>query len=143
MRFAGYHFLVLSDGNVLSRGEKWMLVEDIAERRQTLGPPALDKYRLKFGEEWVEVRMREKGEKGRAVEEVRLKTLAEIRPKFEERNKFLLIEGEEITDREEEFFEIYNGHPEMNRMGRPGDGEVEQVPGDELIWEYRQWHSTS
>ncbi|MEO1861017.1 MAG: hypothetical protein ABGZ19_14060, partial [Verrucomicrobiales bacterium] len=31
-----YHFLVLSDHNVLSRGEKWMNVGAIEKRRRTL-----------------------------------------------------------------------------------------------------------
>lgn len=93
----GYDFLALSDHNILSRGEKWMSVAGVEKRRKQEGTATMEKYRKRFGEEWVEIR----GEAGK--EEVRLKTLAEIRPKFEEEGKFLLIEAEEISDR-------YKGH---------------------------------
>ncbi len=88
----GYDFLVLSDHNTLSTGERWMKVADVEKRKRALGVPVLRKYVARFGEEWVETRG--EGE----LREVRLKTLAEIRPKFEEPGKFLMIEGEEITD---------------------------------------------
>ncbi|MFT4550202.1 MAG: hypothetical protein ACI8XO_001438 [Verrucomicrobiales bacterium] len=89
----GYHFLVLSDHNTLSRGERWMRVADIERRKRGLGPTALGKYTKRFGADWVELR---KGAKG---EEVRLKTLEEVRDQLEEEGKFLMIEGEEITDK--------------------------------------------
>jgi hypothetical protein len=88
----GYNFLILSDHNTLSRGEKWMKVDSVEARRKNVGTSALDKYLAAFGPDWVELR----GEG--AKREVRLRTLAEIRPKFEEPGKFLFIEGEEITD---------------------------------------------
>jgi hypothetical protein len=188
----GYQFLVLSDHNVLSRGEKWMSVRGVEKRRKKLGTPTMKKYIARFGEDWVDVR----GE-GEA-QEVRLKTLEEIRPKFDEPGKFLFVEGEEITDRfgrqevhtnavnlgeaikpqhgkslrdtmrnnliavrkqaerlkrpilahlnhpnfrwsitaediahvlEEEFFEVYNGHPGINHLGDA------TRPGDERIWD--------
>ncbi|MCP4847668.1 MAG: hypothetical protein GY899_06965 [Verrucomicrobiaceae bacterium] len=88
----GYHFLVLSDHNVLSRGEKWMGVRDVEKRRRTLGHSTMKKYLAAFGDKWVE--RRGKGD----AEQVRLKTLEEIRPRFDEPGKFLFIEGEEITN---------------------------------------------
>jgi len=191
-REAGYHFLVLSDHNVLSRGERWMKVKDIDKRRKTLGVPTLKKYIAVFGDDWVE--LRGEGE----TQEVRLKNLPEIREELEEVGGFLLIEGEEITDRfgklevhtnavnlaekiapqhgdslretmrnnllavraqaerlnrpilahlnhpnfrwsitaediahviEEEFVEVYNGHPGINHLGDA------TRPGDERIWD--------
>ena len=188
----GYDFLALSDHNVLSRGEKWMSVAGVEKRRKQEGPATMEKYRKRFGDEWVETR----GDEGK--EEVRLKTLAEIRPKFEEEGKFLLIEAEEITDRfkghqvhinalnldevippqhgdsvvetmrnnlravaeqakrldrpilahvnhpnfrwsitpqelaevvEDQFFEVYNGHPGINHLGD------KDRPSDEQIWD--------
>jgi hypothetical protein len=88
----GYDFLVLSDHNTLSAGERWMKVADVEKRKRAIGVPVLRKYLARFGDAWVETRG--EGE----MEEVRLKTLAEIRPKFEEAGKFLMVEGEEITD---------------------------------------------
>ncbi len=188
----GYHFLVLSDHNVLSRGQRWMKVTVVERRRKTLGHTTLKKYLRAFGEGWVELRGEGDGR------EVRLKTLEEIRPKFEEPGEFLFVEGEEITDRfgkqevhtnavnvaeriapqggdslratmrnnlvavreqaerlgrpilahlnhpnfrwsitaediahvlEEEFFEVYNGHPGINHLGDAAH------PGDERIWD--------
>ncbi|MFO0816771.1 MAG: hypothetical protein U1A77_02440 [Pirellulales bacterium] len=86
---AGYHFLALSDHNILSAGEKWMDVEAAAKRGAIGG---LQRYQERFGKDWVE--MREKDGK----QQVRLKTYAEFRPKFEEAGRFTLLQGEEITD---------------------------------------------
>jgi hypothetical protein len=82
----GYHFLALSDHNVLAEGQRW-----IDESRA--GADALARYRAGFDPGWVELR-----ERGAAIE-VRLKTLAEYRSLFEEPGRFLLIQSEEITDR--------------------------------------------
>jgi hypothetical protein len=83
-----YNFLALSDHNVMLEGERW-----INARTNKGGNVALEKYIAQFGTHWVMLRMR--GE----LQEVRLKTLAEFRPRFEEAGKFLMIPGEEITDK--------------------------------------------
>lgn len=85
----GYHFLALSDHNILSAGEKW-IEESKAQTRDAIG--GLARYRERFGDKWVETREKD------GKQEIRLKTLAEFRPLFEEKEKFLLIQGEEITD---------------------------------------------
>jgi hypothetical protein len=82
----GYHFVALSDHNVLAEGERWI------DTGRT-GADALDRYRAEFDSGWVELR-----ERGDGIE-VRLKTLPEYRPLFEQRGRFLLIQSEEITDR--------------------------------------------
>ena len=87
-----YHFLVLSDHNILSRGQKWMNIQSAEKRRRTLGVSTMKKYISTFGKDWVETRG--DGDK----QEVRLKTLEEIRPFFEKENNFIFIEGEEITN---------------------------------------------
>ena len=86
----GYDFLALSDHNILSKGEKWMKRSAIEGRKKGKGPSALEKYRERFGEEWVEIR----GEGD--AEEIRLKTLDELRKEFEEEGRFLLVEAEEL-----------------------------------------------
>ena len=73
--------------------ERWMKVAAVEKRKRGLGPSVLGKYTKRFGEEWVELR------KGSNGQEVRLKTLEEVRSKFEEPGKFLMVEGEEITDK--------------------------------------------
>lgn len=92
-----YNFLVISDHNVMQRGEKWYPV-DLPPRRPEAVKRAFDRYVTRFGPEWVETRRRDNGR------EVRLKTLTEFRTLFEEPGRFLFINGEEITDR-------YQHHP--------------------------------
>jgi hypothetical protein len=88
-RSRGYHFLALSDHNILSDHEKWMKVDLVVRRG---GRKALREYRDRFGEDWVETRTREE------KLEVRLKRLDEFRGLVEETGRFLLIPAEEITD---------------------------------------------
>ncbi|MCH7871591.1 MAG: hypothetical protein IID33_07805 [Planctomycetes bacterium] len=90
-----YDFLALSDHNVLSRGERWMAVDAIVKRAG--GDDVMTKYLDRFGGEWVAMR-EAKNKDGVTVKQVRLKTLDEIRPRFEKPGEFLLIEAEEITD---------------------------------------------
>ncbi len=84
----GYNFLALSDHNIISDHERWISIE-----KNKGGQPAFDKYLARFGAGWVETRDND----GEA--EVRLKTLAEFRPKFEQEGRFLMIQSEEITGR--------------------------------------------
>jgi len=81
----GYHFLALSDHNILSQGQKWADVNDDAKEE------VFRKYREQFGEKWVEQRTADK------VRQVRLKPIGEFRCLFEEPGRFLLIGAEEIT----------------------------------------------
>jgi hypothetical protein len=90
----GYHFLAISDHNILSEGRKWMKQADIIKRG---GKDALAKYRARFGVEWVETR----GAEEAGTLEIRLKPLSEFRALVEERGRFLMIPGEEISDRAE------------------------------------------
>ncbi len=100
----GYHFLALSDHNILSRGRRWMDVGTIESRG---GKDCLPKYVDAFGDSWVEFRQiappagdPEKGAsaKTQGTRQVRLKTLNEIRTRFEQPDRFIMIEGEEISD---------------------------------------------
>src|SRR5205807_604943 len=80
----------LSDHNVLSQGQRWMSLKEANKRAKQDG---FDRYRQRFGDAWVETRT-EKGDL-----QVRLKPLGEYRTLFEQPGRFLLIQGEEITDR--------------------------------------------
>jgi len=86
----GYHFLVLSDHNILSRGERWFPILDLPRSRLT--SERVDELIARFGSDCVEVREVE------GQREMRLRTLEELRADFEEPGVFLFIEGEEITD---------------------------------------------
>jgi hypothetical protein len=82
----GYHFLMLSDHNILADHEKWTTVTDAPASQS-----ALKKYVERFGTEWVQVR-EEAGKR-----QVRLKMLSEFRGALEEPGRFLMIPSEEIT----------------------------------------------
>ncbi len=117
----GYHFLALTDHNVLSEGERWMNLEKIEQRG---GKVAMEKYLAAFGEDWVETREIEvlpkeqppakdaAGQSGQnedqeskpvptVLQQVRLRPLDEFRGKFESPGNFLMIAAEEISDRAE------------------------------------------
>jgi len=89
----GYHFLSLSDHNILSQGQKWINPETSRFAQSSGGLKGFEYYREQFGDEWVETRTN-----GDDELEVRLKPLNEFRTLFEEPGRFLMIQGEEITD---------------------------------------------
>lgn len=82
-----YQFLALSDHNILAEGEKWI---DI--RPDTLFRQAFESYLKTYGEEWVEYQV----DTGQL--KVKLKTLEEYQPLFQEKERFLVLPSEEITD---------------------------------------------
>lgn len=84
----GYHFLTLSDHNVMQQGQRWFTVTT-----NRGGGATLEKYRARFGDQWVEQRT------WLGTNQVRLKPLEDYRPLLEESGKFLLIPSLEITDR--------------------------------------------
>jgi predicted metal-dependent phosphoesterase TrpH len=88
-RAHGYHFLALSDHNVLAQGMRWMKEAKIVERG---GEKVVKRYVERFGPSWVETR----GEGD--AREVRLKPLDEFRALVEERGRFLMLPAEEISD---------------------------------------------
>jgi hypothetical protein len=83
----GYHFVGLSDHNILAEGEKWIKVP-----KSRMYEEGFDKYLTKYGRQWVEY----KSDSGRVL--VKLKTYDEYKYLFEDEN-FLVIRSEEITDR--------------------------------------------
>ncbi|MFC1757968.1 endonuclease/exonuclease/phosphatase family protein [Planctomycetota bacterium] len=91
-RQRGYHFLAISDHNVLSEGPRWMKLTAIESRN---GKTALPKYLARFGKDWVETR----GKRSDGSFEVRLKPLSEFRTLVESAGEFLMIQSEEITDK--------------------------------------------
>ena len=82
----GYHFLALSDHNTLQQGTKWLTIG--TEKGEQL----VHRYLQRFGARWVEQQI------GQDYHKVRLKTLPEFRRLFEEPERFLLIQSEEISD---------------------------------------------
>ncbi len=87
-RTHGYHFLALTDHNVLAQGRRWKAESEIVKKG---GDQAVANYLERFGPMWVETH-------GAADKrEIRLKPLDEFRALVEERGRFLLIPAEEIS----------------------------------------------
>lgn len=89
-----YNFLALTDHNVLSVGTRWMSMKQVISRSDD---GILQRYRDRFGDAWVETRGDPEGDDY----EVRLKPLNEFRHLLEEREKFIMIPAEEISDKAE------------------------------------------
>lgn len=87
----GYHFLALSDHNVVSTGRRWMGIGEVNRRSRG---SAFDRYVERFGRTWVETRGDTEGD----AFEVRLKPIEEYRALVEVRDRFILLQAEEITD---------------------------------------------
>src|SRR6185369_11350304 len=81
----GYHFLAISDHNALHEGNWWSPITTAQATN------VYAKYLRRFGSPWVESGM------VRTQFAARLKPLNEYRALFEEPNRFLLIQSEEIT----------------------------------------------
>lgn len=87
-RKRGYAFLLMTDHNTLQVGKKWV---DLGKTKG--GTVAYQKLKAEFPGEWVETRERN----GR--QEIRLKTLEEVATRVGVPGEFLLLQGEEISDR--------------------------------------------
>ena len=81
-----YQFLSFTDHNVLANKERWV---DVAKNKG--GEVAFQKLQQKFPD-WVETRVTDD------VTEVRLRTFDEVADRMNVPGKFLLIQGEEISD---------------------------------------------
>jgi hypothetical protein len=86
----GYHFLALSEHNVYAQSERWMSARAINRRA---GVDAVARYRQRFGPQWVQSR----GQSADGSEEIRLKTLDEVRAVVDEPQRFLMIPSVELT----------------------------------------------
>ena len=83
----GYHFVALSDHNILAKGEKW-----VAPMISRGGMEAFDRYLAEYGSSWVE---------SETIDDTlwtRLKTIDEYRTLFEASDSFLVIQSEELSD---------------------------------------------
>ena len=87
----GYDWLAITDHDVLLRGERWFTIAEGGR----LSNARMNELREAFGNDWVVTR-----DSG-GISQMRLKTLDDLRAHFEEPGKFLLIEGEEISDQSE------------------------------------------
>jgi hypothetical protein len=91
----GYHFLAISDHNVVQVGQRWFELKPPVSLAGSVvyrgGGAVLDKYLQRFGPDWVEQRT------SAGKVSVRLKPLDEYRTLLEEPGRFLMVPSEEIT----------------------------------------------
>jgi len=83
-----YQFVVLSDHNTLAAGDKWIEI-----RQDSIYQNAFKNYLESYGSEWVNYKIDSLDQTL-----VKLKTYEEYKRLFEENDKFLIIQSEEITD---------------------------------------------
>ena len=91
-RERGYHFIGMSDHNLIQEGDKWMDVDSIKARQRAIGRDAISKCEARFGKDWLQWETRD-GKSG-----VRLKTLEECRALLEIADEFILVPAEEISN---------------------------------------------
>ncbi len=84
----GFHFVAVSDHNSVQQKEKWVNVSKTPALLR-----AFEAYQSKVGKDWLECK------KDTGGVQVKLKTINEYKPLFEEKDQFLIIPSEEISDR--------------------------------------------
>ncbi len=122
----GYHFLALSDHNLLLQGQKWISVAEVAKRAKgepwrgpgAQPPDAFGNYVARFGTHWVETRPAPTG----GLAQVRLKPLDECRALVEEAGRFLMIPAEELTHKSGDGHQIHMGAINVLDLVLPRDG---------------------
>lgn len=124
----GYDFISLSDHNTLAQGEKWVTLPAHPFRQSRFR-----EYLEKYGKDWVSYKTDSAGKIS-----VRLKTLAEYQPMFEEVNKFLIMQAEEISD-EYQKKPIHIGAINVREVIKPqGGNSVAEVMQNNLDQVYAQ-----
>lgn len=113
-RGEGYQFLALSDHNVMLEGERWLGMEEIRKRG---AQKAVEEY---LRSEW---RPETKGEWGSDGFSVRLKTYDEVKRAMERPGRFVMIPGEEISDKWKEL-PLHMGAVNVAELIRPQGGET-------------------
>ncbi len=111
-----YDFLCFTDHNTLATNERWLDIE-----KAKYGREALDRLKEKFPNGWVEERVRDDRL------EVRLKCFDEVVQKMAEPGKFLLIQGEEISDKFGMQPIHLNAHNVREAIPPRGGGSVHEV----------------
>lgn len=131
----GYNFLVLSDHNILSQGDKWFPISDATNSRLT--SERVSGLIEEFGPDDVQTR------ETNGKREMRLHTLDELRAMYEKQGQFIFIQGEEITDHFENAPIHINGLNLINLIKPQGGTSVQDVMQrdiDAVIEQGRETH---
>lgn len=82
-----YDFLAFTDHNTLADRDRWVNIADTKG-----GEEAFEKLKARFPADWINLRIEDD------KQQIRLKRFDEVFARLNERGKFLLIQGEEISD---------------------------------------------
>lgn len=123
----GYDFLVLSDHNILSRGEKWKAL------RADQAIVAIEKAEKRWGKGHVKTRIND------GAREARLLPLVGVRRLLEEPEKFILIEGLEMTASSSEL--AVHSNPMNVSALLPVEKDSGRSVEQELAWQEERVHS--
>ncbi|MFT7247256.1 MAG: hypothetical protein ACI9QN_000993 [Arcticibacterium sp.] len=83
-----YQFIALTDHNTLAEGDKWKVIS-----QDSIYQLAFKSYLNSYGSSWVDHKIDSQNRL-----QVKLKTYEEYKSLFEEKNEFLIIQSEEISD---------------------------------------------
>jgi len=83
-----YQFVALTDHNILAEGDKWKVIP-----KNSIFQDAFENYLDNYGSDWVNYKIDSSDHT-----QVKLKTYNEYKGKFEEEEKFLILQSQEITD---------------------------------------------
>lgn len=122
----GYHFLALSDHNILSQGERWVDVTNVLAKargelwRSAAHQPtdAFGHYLKRWGPNWVETR----NSPTNREPQVRLKPFDEYRALVEEAGQFMMIQAEEVTHKARNDRAVHIGAINLLELIAPQDG---------------------
>jgi hypothetical protein len=117
-----YDFLMFTDHNTLADKERWVEID-----KSKGGRKAFDKLKARFPEGWVEERMTVNQATKTVQQEVRLKRFDEVFAKLAEKDKFLLIQGEEISDKFGKLPIHLNAHNVRDAIPPLGGGSVTET----------------
>ncbi|MFT5885413.1 MAG: hypothetical protein ACI9IP_001873 [Arcticibacterium sp.] len=82
-----YQFVALTDHNTLAEGDKWKVIS-----QDSIYQKGFKSYLNRFGSSWVDYKIDSLNRT-----QVKLKTYEEYKGLYEEKNKFLIIQSEEIS----------------------------------------------
>lgn len=109
----GYHFVAMTEHDMFPDHEKWLTVDKGSDREA-----AVHDYISRFGDDWVEFKDEDTNYS------VRLKTFGEMSSLFNEDERFLMIQSEEITDRHDNKPVHLNVHNPAEVIQPQGGGSV-------------------
>lgn len=116
-RNQGYNFVALTEHNVLAQGQNWIKVEKLTSRAKM---DAFGAYLKRFGPDWIETRPGD----APGVLEVRLKPFDEYSALLNERDRFIVILAEEITDKARNGLKLHMNAINISELIPPQSGAV-------------------